>query len=193
MLVAALVVVLVAASPSFAAKGKPKLKARTFSSGALNQPIPDAPPGGVGILRSPINVPAKYKGLEVKDANVSVSVRHDDVEDLKVGLIAPDGAGMTLVNFAGGTSLGSGQGGCAGKPLTLDDQTPFQLTPFGPPGPLELGPPYAGRAQTQGEPLRTATGSAVAGRWRLVVIDTLGGFPGTLDCWGIKLLPRRPR
>ncbi|MSO41180.1 MAG: hypothetical protein EXQ70_04685 [Solirubrobacterales bacterium] len=193
-----LLAVALAASPALAAKPKPKrnLPRQILSSGKVNLPIPDAGAEGPGALRSTVTGPKRLKGLPIGDVDLSMRVSADDVFDLSAQLTSPNGTTVFLVGEStSGGSWGSGQRGCGGRFLTLDDETPFSLVPFaGGPLPDSLGPPYAGRAQPDDSyPLVTMNGGATNGRWTLRIFDDVEDLTGTLHCWRVEVKPHRAR
>ncbi|MGZ5316524.1 MAG: hypothetical protein ACXWFN_13140 [Solirubrobacterales bacterium] len=184
-----------------AAGGKPKKKGganktRVFSSGPIAAAIPDDP--GVnasGILQTRIAVGKAMKGRRIDDVNVSLRVTHADVVQLSAELTAPNGATTELVRFSAGTSWGAGPADCAGTPLTLDDETPTEISEQAAPQPGQLALPYAGVAQPAGlfVPLAVMDGGPARGAWTLTVRDGVPGGVGTVHCWSVQVKPRPKR
>ena len=182
-------------------KGKKKpTRARTFRN-AQQLLIPDDPPGASfpGQLDATIRVGKKLKGLEVADADVSVRITHPDTADLDIFLIAPNGATVGLAFDNPGQSnnagYGAGTADCAGVPTTFSDETFNFLSNasiINEPG--EVLSPWAATVEPQGlpAPLNIVDGSRVRGIWTLRILDDANGEVGTLNCWKLRVKPRRP-
>lgn len=202
VVIAALSVSLGLAGPAVAkkdGKGGGSLKSRTFSAPDLNLPIADDPDGigtsGAGILQTQLRVGKRMRGLKIDDVNVNLRVTHGDVSDLQVKITAPNGASLWLfVGHAGGPTLGAGAASCDAAFFTVDDESPLftQADPGSFVAETDLGPPYAGSAQPPLKPLAVLDGGPIRGIWTLTAIDRDGpGGVGTLDCWQIRVKPRR--
>jgi autotransporter-associated beta strand protein len=140
--------------------------------------IPD--PGSVMV---PVTV-AGFVGPVMK-AMVSCHITHNDVGDLTLELIAPNGTVVPLATQLGGAGNNYGTS-ClpeSGR-TTFDDDAP-QAIGFG-------TPPFAGayRPQSALAPLVGLTGAGQAnGTWSLRVTDAFGGSSGTVRCWSLFLYP----
>jgi len=194
---AALLCLSLALAPADAAKkGKKKgspNKVRVFSSGPLSSTIPDDPGvNAVGALQSQIFVGKAMKGRRIDDVNVSVRLSHPVIQHLTADLTAPNGATTEIVPFSSGTAWGSGATDCTGTPLTLDDETPIEISQSGNPGFNQLAAPYAGTAQP-GDlfvPLAVMDGGPISGAWTLTLRDQVPVGVGTLHCWQVQVKPR---
>lgn len=189
-----LAVALAPAAGAGKAKGKKRggEKVRTFSTGDIDQPIPDAPnvPGVEGALASTLSVGKALKGRTITDVNVAVRATHTLISDLTFRLTAPNGATSFLVFGVNGTSLGAGSTDCNGGFTRFDDESPFKLGFLDPPSIGELPPPYAGTARPDGKPLAVMDGGPVRGVWTLRIRDFDQPNVGTLHCWQIQVRHR---
>jgi len=157
-------------------------KTKTYSSGPLNAPIPDASyplegAGGVGTHSDTTKVKANGK---IRDVNVSVRLTHPYDEDLEMWLVSPRGAIVKLVlrRGADGDNFGEGAPDCTGTFTVLDDQA---ATPIG-----SATAPLAGSFRPE-QPLSRLNGKRAAGPWTLVALDTLQGDAGMLHCWQLTI------
>lgn len=202
LLVAALVAALALSLPAEAGKGKGKGKGakptRTLSSGNLNLAVPDDTDGignpGVGVAQTTLRAGKRFKGLRIDDVDVSLRATHADIADLAARVTAPNGATTNVVLYGNtsGPTWGSGPAGCAGTPLTIDDEAPLFLTGEMLPNESQLGSPYAGRAQPPTKPLFVMDGGPARGVWTLTVLDRDGpGDVGALNCWKLTVRTRR--
>ncbi|MSO41182.1 MAG: hypothetical protein EXQ70_04695 [Solirubrobacterales bacterium] len=174
---------------------KPSLKRRTISSGDIDLQVPGASVSAPGTRVTRIAVGRKLKGLGIRDVDVALRASHADVGAFQATLTAPNGASVSLVlpGYTSGPSWGSGQAGCGGKKLVLDDQTSRGLSPFDPiVGGLELGPPYNGRAQPARKPLFSMNGGPASGRWTLRMSNYFNDELGTLHCLELRIKPQIP-
>jgi len=146
-------------------------KAKTFSSGDLNRPLPDN-----ALAVSKLNVKKQGK---IKDVDVRVRADHAAPNDLVFAIRSPKGKYVKLQDFddATGPNIGTGPNSCDGTPYVFNDDAP---TPF--PG----GVPAVGVFQPQ-FPLSKLDGSLMKGRWELLVDDVNTGDAGTLGCWQLRI------
>jgi subtilisin family serine protease/subtilisin-like proprotein convertase family protein len=136
---------------------------QTFASTDVGQPILDFIP-----VKSTIKI---TKDITIKDLNVQVNASHTYVGDLRITLIAPDGAKVVLFNHRGG----SGDG--------LDD------TVFDDEGANSI---YRGTAPFDGSykpeyVLSAFDGKNAKGTWQLVVEDNALLDIGRLNGWSLKI------
>lgn len=140
--------------------------------------IPDA-----NTLDSSVNV-SGFSGHLAKVA-VSLHIAHNQLDNLDLSLVAPDGTEVPLSTDNGGTANDYGTG-CADLERTVFDPSATRLInsalasppyvgPFRPEGNLEF---WRGRWQTE-----------VNGTWTLRVKDDAPGGLGSLNCWSLFLYP----
>lgn len=169
----------------------------------VNAPIPDRPSGGTtifGRLDSTTTVGRRFKGRVVRDVNVTVQTTgtsgNEPASQVIANLTAPNGAitrlfgGLlpplappTFSSFVAFPSLG---------PLTLDDESRFNIGVFAPRSPVELYAPYAGGARPTGKPLAVMDGGPVRGTWTLTVLDAVNGQTSNLASWRLNVIAGRP-
>jgi hypothetical protein len=182
----------------------------------VNARVPDATVTGStlknGILTSTIDVPAArpFIGTLIRDVNVTVqttgntpssSTSSGSASQLDFRLTAPNGTTSWLF----GDEAGSPVSGASIGPLTLDDETPVQLTPAqNPADDTQLGPPYNGTAQpdpfTSLGPaaLWIMDGGPATGTWTLRVYDIVPPFDpdpaitSVLNSWRITVVAGKP-
>ncbi len=183
-----------------AKKKKGGNKARTFQNGTQLL-IPDDPPGASfpGQLDATIKVGRAMKGKEVADADVSVRITHPQPGDLDIFLIAPNGGtvGLAFDNSGpvGTVGYGSGAASCGGALTTFNDET-FNFISnaaiVNEPG--EILAPWAATVEPQGlpAPLNIVDGSRARGTWTLRILDDAAGDVGTLNCFKVRIKPRKP-
>ena len=120
------------------------------------------------------NVPA---GQVIQDLEVEVDVTHENVGDLRVTLVHPDGTEIVLVNRRGGD-------GDNFADTVFDDQA---ATPIG--GVMASDAPFTGSFIPE-QLLGVLTGKPGNGVWRLRVEDlAANGFRGTLDGFAVTIQP----
>lgn len=106
----------------------------------------------------------------VREVNVTVTVRHDRISDVRLWLQAPDGKKVLLFN----------RRGHRGRDLlaTFTDQAPLSVaesvSPFS----------HALRPETALIHLRN---SPARGEWRLLIEDVVGGDGGLLESWTLEI------
>jgi hypothetical protein len=207
-LTAALAVFL-SATPALGAKakGKGKRAGSLDVSVAVNAPIPDANPdppapgatGAFGVLTSTIDAGKQFKGLKVRDVNVTAQTLGTSgstpADDLAARLTAPNGATVELFASLFGTfnpmtfmpnpnpSIG---------PLTLDDESPLSIGAGVPNNATELFVPWAGSAEPQGRPLAVMDNGPVRGTWTLALLDIGNTETSNLVSWRLQVTAGRP-
>ena len=199
-LVASVTVGLVGTAAEGAKKKKSGNKARTFQNGTQFL-IPDDPPGTSfpGQLDAQIKIGKSWKGKEVADADVGIRITHPQPGDLDIFLIAPNGAtvGLAFDNSGpvGTAGYGSGDASCNGALTTFNDETfNFLSNAAVVDEPGEILAPWAGTVEPQGlpAPLNIVDGSRVRGSWTLRIRDDTAGDVGTLNCFRVRIKPRKP-
>ena len=164
-------VALLIPGPASAKEAKPLSETQT-----VNQPVPDASAASIGVLESTINAGKKFKGLKIRDVNVTVQTTGSAAgaaNNLVARSTAPNEATVTVFSNLGGQNVG---------PLTLDDESPLTLTGGTASSARVLGQPYIGTAQpgsaigpAAGRPLWLMdNGSGVKGTWTLSIADVTG-------------------
>jgi subtilisin-like proprotein convertase family protein len=107
----------------------------------------------------------------VMDVNVTVNITHTYVGDLRLSLLAPNGATIPLATNLGGS-------GDNFVDTVFDDEAATPITAG--------GAPFTGSFRPQ-SPLTAAEGGSAAGAWRLKVVDTEGQDFGPLNGWTLTL------
>jgi hypothetical protein len=155
----------------------------------VNAPIPNGTPAAQGELRLTINAGKKFKGLKVRDVNVTVQTTGSGANaagDISGRLIAPNGAGVLL--FPGLPSQNVG-------PLTLDDEASLTLGGTSSPN-LFLGPPFAGSAlpgsSILGKPLWVMDDGRVRGNWVLSILEIGNPTTNVLNSWTLDVKTGKP-
>lgn len=122
--------------------------------------LTDATSTRVGTTTIPINVPDSFT---ISDLNISLSIDHTYVSDLRIRLIAPDGTSVQLVNRRGGSS--------DNVRLTLDDEATANVSSAS-----TLSGTY------RPERLLSAfDGKNSAGSWKLEIVDVARVDTGTFN------------
>ena len=140
--------------------------------------IPDA-----NTLDSGVNV-AGFAGHLAKVA-VSVHIAHNQLNNLDLILIAPDGTEVLLSSDNGGTANDYGTG-CTDSERTVFDPSASRLISSG-----LASAPYVGTFRPEGnlDFWRGRWQTEVNGAWTLRVIDDAPGGLGSLNCWSLFLYP----
>lgn len=107
---------------------------------------------------------------------VCVNIAHDWVDDLNLYLVAPNERFLELSSDNGGNG-DNYTGTCFSPSATLPINFPG---PFAPPS----AAPFTGTFQPEGE-WGDILYSPMSGAWRLLVVDDVNGFTGTLLDWSI--------
>jgi subtilisin-like proprotein convertase family protein len=180
------------------ALAKKKKAGGTFNgSKTVNQAIPDATATSYGMLTSTISVGKKFKGMRVRDVNVTLQTTgtsNNSAGQVEARLTAPNGATTWLF----GQSALDGQ--MAG-PLTFDDQSinhVFEGTPA--PDSTNLAPPYVGTVQPDCYSARGVCSFSVMnegpvkGTWTLRVYDAEDSpvATSTLNGWSLRVVAGKP-
>jgi subtilisin-like proprotein convertase family protein len=145
---------------------------QTYSSGNIQLAIPDP-----GTVTSSIEIPQPNDGYtQIGDLNVTLNINHPRLSEVTVTLIAPDGRRFLLINpyYVSGANLVN---------TTLDDEAEFLA--------FRGAAPYTGAFQPGWDYPRTLLsdldGSAVAGTWKLEVVDGAKRDRGTLVNWSLNI------
>jgi len=180
----------------------------------VNAQVPDAsgtfPNVKNGVLTSTINVPSAkpFIGTVIRDVNVTVQTTGStpgtgtppvggSASQLDFRVTAPNGTTSWLF----GAEAGSSVSGASIGPLTIDDETPTQLTRTPPADSTQLGPPFNGTAQpdpfTSLGPaaLWIMDGGPATGAWTLRVYDVIAPSPvetSVLNSWRITVVAGKP-
>jgi hypothetical protein len=148
--------------------------------------IPDAIGQTDGVLVNDINAGGKYRGKKIRDVNVTVQTNGtgpDAAGDLRFRLTAPNGATTNLFAGLAGVSIG---------PLTLDDESPFELGDTVAHNGFELVAPYNGVAMPA-NPLVVMDNGGVKGKWTLTAVDRAPGGPvSSLLSWRLTVAAGKP-
>jgi subtilisin-like proprotein convertase family protein len=154
-----------------AVPGAAAAKQKTFVSGPLNLPIPNAAPTGVF---SPIGVGKKGT---VQDVNVAVRVSHPNVSQLNLYLFKGQKYVALATSVGGaGNDFGSGTADCNGTFTVFDGAAPTFI---------QTGSaPFNGAFRPQ-QSLGLFDGDKTKGTWRLFAYDETGGTAGNLNCWAL--------
>jgi subtilisin-like proprotein convertase family protein len=132
----------------------------------VNRPIPD-----VGTLDSPLVVGGFPAAGAITDVDVTVTIAHPAVGQLRLTLIAPGGAMIPL-------ALNRGGGGANFINTTFDDSAPAAIAAG--------AAPFTGRFRPEGA-LGALIGTGPNGTWTLRIEDTAAGAAGTLVDWSLEL------
>ena len=148
-------------------------KARAFSSGPINRPIPNNDPVGVF---APIGVGKKGT---VKDVNVAVRISHPNVSQLSLYLFKGEKY-VPLATGVGGprNDFGSGSADCNGVFTVFDGAAPTFI---------QTGSAPFNGAFRPSESLAAYNGDKTKGTWRLLAVDNAGGTSGLVNCWVLGL------
>jgi subtilisin-like proprotein convertase family protein len=161
----------------------------------LNLAIPDATTinnGGTvveGVLTSQITIADIPFGQVLSNLKVTVDINHQQVSDLRLTLIAPDGTQVLLSDRnpqgPGFSGLIQYLPGANFDDTTFDDNAtlPIREPVTNPPTPPPL-PPFPGSYQPQ-TPLSTLYGKSLNGTWTLKIEDLFPGNIGTLLGWSL--------
>lgn len=180
---------------------KPPPKIGVFKV-AIPQPVPDRAPGAtafVGLLDSTIRVGRRYKGREISDVDVGVSVLGPAgaTDDIELYLRSPNGATVFLAGDHAGQDGNSsyGTGDCTTGPTTFTDETENFISDGEPPAtfPGTVFSPWANIVQTDGFPLSVVDGGKAKGTWTLRVVDDTAGSQFALNCWQLTLRTQAAR
>jgi subtilisin-like proprotein convertase family protein len=148
-------------------------KARAFSSGPINRPIPNNDPVGVF---APIGVGKKGT---VKDVNVAVRVSHPNVSQLSLYLFKGDKYVRLASGVGGaGNDFGAGTADCVGTFTIFDGSAPTFI---------QTGSAPFNGAFRPSESLATFNRDKTKGTWRLLAFDSAGGTSGLVNCWVLGL------
>jgi subtilisin-like proprotein convertase family protein len=147
-------------------------KQKTYTSGTISVPIPDA-----GTLEQPISVPDRG---EVVSVQVFVRLEHSNPAYLTLSLVSPTGRVIRLSDRQGvaGTGYGDGTKNCAGTPTTFDDKAYTEIA--------SGSPPFAGHFRPD-QALSGLKKMRTDGVWKLRVTAHSVGAVARLYCWGVVL------
>ncbi len=157
----------------------------------VNAAIPAPTATAWGELSSTINVGNKFKGLKIRDVNVTVQttgLAADSASDLVAQLSAPNGASSNIFYSLDGQSVG---------PLTLDDEARMVLGGTSPPtSGYFLPPPYQGTAQpgvsVLSNFLSVLDNGRVRGDWILRIFDNTAADTSVLNTWRLEVKAGEP-
>jgi hypothetical protein len=158
--------------------------------------IPDRAPGGglAGVLRSTIEVPKRFRGLRIRDVNVTLHVvgtGTNSVVGLRGQLTAPDGATTRLfANLGPGNLLG---------PVTFDDESQYLIFngTVGQAQPFSLTVPWQGTARpgafpNNNFPLSVMDDGPARRTWTLTIVDLVNGGTNVLNSWRLEVRAGKP-
>jgi hypothetical protein len=175
-------------------KKKAKVGGTVDITKTVNGAIPDATGASFGTLASEIPVGGKkFKGSRIRDVNVTLETVGTSgatpADNLQARLTAPDGSTSWLFGTTGGP-----QGSSIG-PLTVDDETPFNLGGLPPaPDATTLVAPYAGTAQPHCFSsfgvctLSVMDNGSASGNWTLRIQDLGSGETSNLVSWRLVVV-----
>lgn len=137
------------------------------------------PPGGLtqGTTIAQISI---ADTRTILDLNVSINLRHPNVSDLDIDLIAPDGTTVRLFTRLGGTGDDLGTRDGSGNPVlytTFDDEQTTSIT--------AASPPFAGNFRPE-QSLGNFDGRVAAGTWTLRIFDFRALNAGSLIDWKME-------
>ena len=142
-------------------------------------PIPETGSLGIGDARSVISVPnpqtttspvLALPGARITDLNVTVRINHDDISDLRLTLIAPDGSTAVVLSDRNATGTQYN--------VVFDDQAVNSIVATNNPN---------GTFRPVGN-LADFNGMSPEGDWVLLVEDLEAGFTGTITDFGLSFL-----
>lgn len=144
-----------------------------LSSGNLSQVISS----GAGPVEVPIIVNTVGTVLRV---TAGVRLNHEADADLDISLIDPQGNEVELSSDNGGTgdNFGSGSNDCLGTPTSFGDFASINI--------IDGTPPFAGDFHPEGK-LSDFIGNAMAGTWKLRVVDDAAINSGILGCFRLTI------
>jgi hypothetical protein len=194
LLVAVLAALAVCGAGAAVAKKKRKGTRVFDATSTTNAPIParSDPNGPWGVLSTTIEVPKSFKGLQIRDVNVTLQTTGTSgnfpAAATRPQLTAPNGATVRL--FSG---LQSVSGAHNIGPLTLDDESPLELVSLTPSDPVGLYDPWIGSARPEGDrKLAVMDNGPARGTWTLTVLTTLANETSTLNFWRLTVAAGRP-
>jgi hypothetical protein len=190
-LAGAILAVAMCGPPAAAAKkGKVKLLDVT---NAANLTIPGraGPAGAYGLVTSTIEADKRFKGLRIRDVNVSLQTTGVSgafpAAGLRPQLTAPNGATVRLF-----TGLQSLTGAHDIGPLTLDDESPLHLGLFSAQDPTALYDPWVGSARPESRRLAVMDDGPARGTWTLTVAQALPDQASILNSWRLFVSVGKP-
>ncbi|MBI5879548.1 MAG: DUF11 domain-containing protein [Chloroflexi bacterium] len=145
----------------------------TISSGDISAAIPDN--GSVTSSRT-----GNFPNTIVTGVRVKVRLNHTYDHDLRLSVIAPDGATIILSDQNGGSgnNYGSGAQSCSGTFTTFDVSAATAISAG--------SAPFAGTYRPD-QDLRNLDGHSADGSWSFRAEDLVGNDVGTLYCWQVEL------
>lgn len=135
------------------------------------QNIPD-----VGVITSFINV---ADSRLILDVNVSLTINHDFVSDLRISLISPGGQSVMLVNRRGGSGDFQADPNLP-LPTTFDDEAALSI--------VTSPAPWGGSSYRPEQPLSTFDAGTANGTWTLRIEDTTALNAGVFYGWSLTIL-----
>lgn len=190
---AAICLSLVFAAGPAEAKKKGKKKGRTAEvTKTVNLGVPNGSAAAMGELSSSITLGKKFRGLQIRDVNVTVQTTGSAAGaagHLIAQLTAPNQASSSIFYSLGGQSIG---------PLTLDDEADRVLGQGAgtQASSYFLYTPYVGRAQpgvsVLGNELWVMDGGPARGTWTLRIFDSSAGATSVLNSWNLRVVAGRP-
>jgi hypothetical protein len=161
---------------------------------AVNATIPGrtGSNGPYGVVSSTIQTPKRFKGLVIRDVNVTLQTTGVSgsfpAASVRPQLTAPSGATVRL--FSG---LQSVTGAHDIGPLTIDDESPLSLVSLTSADPVGLYDPWIGSARPEGgRRLAVMDNGPASGTWTLTVVSALQNQVSTLNFWRIQVAVGRP-
>jgi hypothetical protein len=163
-------------------------------SNAANATIPGraGSNGPDGVISSMIQAPKRFRGLVIRDVNVTLQTTGVSgafpAASVRPQLTAPNGATVRLF-----TGLQSTTGAHNIGPLTIDDESPFELVSLTSADPVGLYDPWIGAARPEGgRRLAVMDNGPANGTWTLTVVSALENEVSLLNSWSIHVIVGRP-
>jgi hypothetical protein len=190
--VAGAILAIALCGPPAAAAKKGKVKVLDVTN-AANLTIPGraSPSGPDGLVTSTIDAGKRFKGLRIRDVNVSLQTTGVSgsfpAAGLRPQLTAPNGATVRLF-----TGLQSLTGAHNIGPLTLDDESPLHLVSLTASDPTALYDPWIGSATPESRRLAVMDDGPARGTWTLTVTQALPNQVSVLNSWGLFVTAGKP-
>jgi subtilisin-like proprotein convertase family protein len=176
------------------ASAKTVTKTATFNQ-CVNFAVPIVDPVQSKLTADVANVPVtvpnfkkkRQDGVVTAFSNVGVRISHTDDGDISFMLISPAGKAAVLSSQnddssnSSGDGYGNGPASCAGGLVSFGDAFTTSITS---PGNGGADAPIVGSFKPE-QPLSAFAGGPARGVWTLLVLDFVGGDPGSIN--GVSL------
>jgi subtilisin-like proprotein convertase family protein len=130
---------------------------------------------------SPVEIPIIVSTTgTVLSVTASLRLNHENDADLDIYLVDPLGNGVELSTDNGGTGndYGTGTNDCSGTPTSFGDSSGISI--------VDGTAPFTGSYEPE-EPLSNFIGNAMAGTWKLKIIDDAAVNSGVIGCFQLTL------